>query len=172
MFVDLHTKFPNMVTGVLSRNSIRRALNCGITAQQLVEYMTAHAHPEMGVAGTAGGPTVPATVVDQILLWEAEKNRLVMTEGVWLLLFGHRTCMLTRIVRQLHPGYLYQGFLTQEEYSLALQYAQGMGIVAWSDDTSRNLFIRGPEGHAMLKGFLQRRARAMPTASAAAVPAS
>jgi transcription initiation factor TFIIH subunit 4 len=123
---------PPQVTGVINRASIRRVLGSGITAQQLLGYLTSHAHPEMGSGGS--GPLLPGTVVDQILLWESEKNRLTLTDG-----------------------HLYQGFLSRDEYQQALEYGETFGWISWRDPGSLSFFVRGPEGHEQLKSFLQRR---------------
>lgn len=47
LFVTLKTRFPNLVVGQLTRESVKSALNNGITADQIVSYFTAHAHPQM-----------------------------------------------------------------------------------------------------------------------------
>ena len=36
-----------MVTGVITRDSIRNALMKGITAEQIIYYMQSHAHSQM-----------------------------------------------------------------------------------------------------------------------------
>lgn len=73
-------RFPNVVVGVLTRESIRQALRGGITAEQIISYLTQHAHPQ-SLQGDAPHP-LPPTVVDQIRLWELERNRLVYSDGV------------------------------------------------------------------------------------------
>lgn len=47
LFVQLKCRFPNMVVGSLSRDSVRLALSNGITAQQIIHYLTMHTHPQM-----------------------------------------------------------------------------------------------------------------------------
>jgi transcription initiation factor TFIIH subunit 4 len=59
-----------MVVGILSRESVRDAFSKGISADQIITYLTHHAHPEMN-----SSPVIPSTVVDQIKLWEMERNR-------------------------------------------------------------------------------------------------
>lgn len=68
--------------GVLTRESIRLALRGGITAEQIVGYLRQHAHPQMLAAGGEASSALPPTVVDQIKLWENERNRLTYTDGV------------------------------------------------------------------------------------------
>lgn len=73
-------RFPNVVVGVLTRDSIRQALRGGITAEQIIGYLKQHAHPQM--LESESTHTLPPTVVDQIKLWELERNRLVYSDGV------------------------------------------------------------------------------------------
>lgn len=73
-------RFPNLVVGVITRDSVRQALRGGITADQIIGYLTQHAHPQM--LGAENKHPLPPTVVDQIKLWELERNRLTFTEGV------------------------------------------------------------------------------------------
>lgn len=47
LFVHLQSRFRNMVTGVITRDSIRNALMKGITAEQIIYYMQSHAHSQM-----------------------------------------------------------------------------------------------------------------------------
>lgn len=73
-------RFPNLVVGILTRDSIRQALRGGITANQIIGYLIQHAHSKM-LDGEAAQP-LPPTVVDQIRLWENERNRFTFTDGV------------------------------------------------------------------------------------------
>lgn len=44
LFTELMYRFPNLVVGVLTRDSIRQALRGGITAEQIISYLEQHAH--------------------------------------------------------------------------------------------------------------------------------
>lgn len=41
------SRFPNMVVGVLTRESVRQALRGGITADQIIHYLEQHSHPRV-----------------------------------------------------------------------------------------------------------------------------
>lgn len=41
------SRFPNLVVGVLTRESVRQALRGGITAQQIIHYLEQHSHPQV-----------------------------------------------------------------------------------------------------------------------------
>ena len=47
LFVTLKSRLPNLVIGQLTRHSVKSALNKGITADQIITYLTHHAHPQM-----------------------------------------------------------------------------------------------------------------------------
>ncbi|KAJ3035498.1 RNA polymerase II transcription factor B 52 kDa subunit [Rhizophlyctis rosea] len=129
LFIDLQTRFANMVMGMITRDSIRRALANGIAAEQIISFLITHAHPEM----RKQSPIVPATVVDQIRLWELERNRM-----------------------RVHKGTLFEGFRKVEEYKMTLEYAQSQGYVMWFDDRSEQIFC--PEqGADQVKEFIKRK---------------
>lgn len=47
LFTQLLYRFPNVVVGVLSRDSIRQAFRGGITAKQIISYLEQYAHPKV-----------------------------------------------------------------------------------------------------------------------------
>ncbi|SPO37818.1 probable TFB2 - TFIIH subunit (transcription/repair factor) [Pseudozyma flocculosa] len=60
LFVTVKARFPNLVVGSITRDSVKSALANGITAEQMYR----------------SDPLLPVTVSDQIRLWEREKNRV------------------------------------------------------------------------------------------------
>jgi len=56
------------------------AFKNGITAKQITHYLTMHAHTQM--MNRDRNTIIPATVIDQIFLWEQERNRLGYMDGV------------------------------------------------------------------------------------------
>ncbi|KAG1136888.1 hypothetical protein G6F37_011470 [Rhizopus arrhizus] len=129
LFVQLQSRFRNMVTGVITRDSIRNALMKGITAEQIIYYLQSHAHPQM----RKETPVLPLTVVDQIRLWEMERNRLKPT-----------------------PSYLYHEFNVQADFDAAEKYARDLGVLLWSNNQKRTMAIT-EAGHENVKGFVKRR---------------
>ncbi|KAL5504070.1 TFB2 [Sanghuangporus vaninii] len=129
LFVTLKYRFPNLVVGSLTRDSVRKALSNGITADQIIKYLATHAHPQM----RKNDPLIPVTVQDQIRLWELERNRLKSQEG-----------------------YLYTSFASQADYELILKYAKQLGVVLWESPAKR-CFFGSLEGHANIRGFIERR---------------
>lgn len=129
LFVTLKSRFPNLVVGAITRESVKKALANGITADQIISYLTTHAHPQM----RKNKPLLPVTVQDQIRLWELEKNRLKSQEG-----------------------YLYTAFASQADYEYVLNYAKQLGVVLW-ENPSRRCFFGTLEGHPNIRGFIERR---------------
>lgn len=167
LFVQPKTRFANMVLGQITRESIRRALYSGITADQIVKFLETHAHPQMRLLAqekldkkiefdasnninTAAGSGIsqsndkgaqhrleilPPNVVDQIKLWQLELDRI-----------------------QTFDGYLFKEFSNQREYEILRNYANEIGVLLWSDDKSKLLFVT-KEGLKQVSDFSSRRNR-------------
>ncbi|KAJ2918502.1 hypothetical protein MD484_g1939, partial [Candolleomyces efflorescens] len=130
LFASLKYRFPNLVVGSITRESVKKALLNGISADQIISYLITHAHPNM----RKNNPLLPVTVQDQIRLWELEKNRL-----------------------KSQDGNLYTEFASQADYELVLNYAKELDVVLW-ESAAKRCFFGSQEGHANIKGFIQRRA--------------
>ncbi|XP_044746772.1 general transcription factor IIH subunit 4 [Coccinella septempunctata] len=129
LFTELMYRFPNLVVGVITRESVRQALRGGITADQIISYLKQHAHEKMLQDNTN---PLPPTVVDQIKLWELERNRLTYQEGV-----------------------LYSQFLSQADFNVLKEYAQTNGYLIWSHKEKRTLVI-DKNSHDDVKKFWKR----------------
>lgn len=79
-------------------------------------------------------PLLPPTVIDQIRLWELEKNRIKDDEG-----------------------YLYEDFRTLQDYELVLNYAKQLNVVIWEGPISMRKFFVTAEGHVTVRDFIKRR---------------
>ncbi|KIJ62840.1 hypothetical protein HYDPIDRAFT_176279 [Hydnomerulius pinastri MD-312] len=129
LFITMKYRFPNLVVGMLTRESVRKALGNGISAEQIISYLTTHAHPQM----RKNNPLLPVTVQDQIRLWELERNRLKSAEG-----------------------FLYRDFASQADYEYVLTYAKQLDVVLWENPAKR-CFFGTMEGHGNVRGFIERR---------------
>lgn len=132
LFVNLVSRHPNLVTGKMSKVSVQRAVHSGITAEQIISYLTSHAHPQMRRYAQAEQarllqrnadqgrvvPILPATILDQIHLWQLERDRMTTTEG-----------------------FLIQDFKNQQEYENPCKYADELGVLVWKDDKKRMFFV-------------------------------
>lgn len=79
-FIDIHLYTPNMIAGKMTRNSVKSALDKGITSKQILDFIEQHAHPNMieSVKKNQKGPykgVVPENVRDQLTLWFQETKK-------------------------------------------------------------------------------------------------
>ena len=124
LFTRMSTRFPDMVSGRITRESIRNAIHQGITADQIITYLTTHAHPEM----TKELPILPPTVVDQIRLWQIEGERMAAT-----------------------TGFLFRDFASRDDYEAAARYADEVGVLVRRFDRSMRFFVNK---HEQIAAFL------------------
>ncbi|CAG8457834.1 10754_t:CDS:10 [Ambispora leptoticha] len=129
LFCELTGRYSNMVTGKLSRDSARKALMSGITANQIISYLTSHAHPQM----KQKSPVLPLTVIDQIRLWEMERNRLQDTDA-----------------------FLYTEFKSERDFNSILDHAYKLGIIIWANKAKR-MFAVTEDGHPQIREFIKKR---------------
>ena len=130
LFSNLKMRFPNLVTGKLTRDSIRRAVAMGITSTQIISYLQTHAHPQMVAKNN---PVLPPTVVDQIRLWQIEGERMKAT-----------------------PGFLFKEFGSKAEYDATVAYAEEVGVLVWRND-AKGLFFA--TRHEQIAAFLKARSK-------------
>lgn len=135
LFAKLSMRFPDMVAGRLTRTSVRQAINFGITADQIIAYLNAHAHEQMHRnAAAANKPVLPPTVVDQIRLWQLENERMKTT-----------------------GGFLFRDFDDHREYTDTARFAEEIGVLVWRDDGAGMFFA---SKHEQIRDYLKSRKRA------------
>ncbi|XP_061598009.1 general transcription factor IIH subunit 4 [Cololabis saira] len=128
LFSEMLYRFPNVVVAQVTRESVQQAIANGITAQQIIHFLRTRAHPVM----LKQTPVLPSTITDQIRLWELERDRLQFTEGV-----------------------LYNQFLSQADFEVLRDRAQGLGCLVWQDVAHRVMVV-SPQGHSEVKRFWKR----------------
>ncbi|KAJ5810443.1 Transcription factor Tfb2 [Penicillium pulvis] len=137
LFTSLKYRFPNLVTGKITRQSVRRAIDIGITADQIISYLHSHAHPQLRKQYAAANNTsllpsvLPPTVTDQIRLWQLERDRLRAT-----------------------AGFLFKDFTNSAEYEAPCRYAAEIGVLVWKSDKKRMFFV---SRHEQVASFLRQR---------------
>ena len=129
LFTRLSTRYPNMVAGKITRESIRRAVGMGITADQIISYLSTHAHPQM----QKNNPVLPPTVVDQIRLWQIEGERMKAT-----------------------TGFLFKEFVSKAEFEGPCRYAEEIGVLVWKNEARRMFFVTR---HEQVAAYLKNRLR-------------
>lgn len=135
LFAKLNMRFPDMVAGRLTRASIRQAINFGITADQIISYLAAHAHEQMHrTAALTNKPVLPPTVVDQIRLWQLENERM-----------------------KTSPGFLFRDFEDPKEFLDTANFAEEIGVLIWSNEKMGMFFA---SKHEQIRDYLKSRKRA------------
>ncbi|GJP34082.1 hypothetical protein CLOM_g18549 [Closterium sp. NIES-68] len=127
LFMRLEYRLPNLVVGIMNRETVNNALALGIVAEQIVQYMRKNAHPQVAIKP----PVVPETVVDQIRLWEFDRNRVATTAAV-----------------------LYDDFPTQEVFEAIARHAQQIGALLWKDSKKRKFVVRA-DAHDSVRTFIR-----------------
>ncbi|KAH8732571.1 transcription factor Tfb2-domain-containing protein [Phaeosphaeriaceae sp. PMI808] len=127
LFTKLQHRFPNLVSGKLTKESVHRAVQSGITSAQILSYLTTYAHPQM----QKSNPPLPPTVMDQIRLWEYEGERVEVT-----------------------AGYLMKEFGSEAEYRDVLSYAEALGVLVWKNDADRCFFVSQVD---QISGYLKKK---------------
>ncbi|XP_049606446.1 general transcription factor IIH subunit 4 [Syngnathus scovelli] len=125
LFSEMLYRFPNVAVAQITRESVQQAIANGITAQQIIHFLRTRAHPIMLMQT----PVLPPTITDQIRLWELERDRLQFTEGV-----------------------LYNQFLSQADFEVLRDRAQGLDCLVWQDVAHRVMVVT-PHGHSEVKRF-------------------
>ncbi|CAI7855006.1 unnamed protein product [Closterium sp. NIES-53] len=111
----------------MNRETVNNALALGIVAEQIVQYMRKNAHPLVATKP----PVVPETVVDQIRLWEFDRNRVATTAAV-----------------------LYDDFPTQEVFEAIVRHAQQIRALLWKDNKKRKFVVRA-DAHESVRTFIR-----------------
>lgn len=75
---------------------------------------------------------LPPTVIDQVKLWENERNRFTFTEGV-----------------------AYNQFLSQSDFITLRDYAQSISVLIWQSERTRTMVVT-KNGHDDVKRFWKR----------------
>lgn len=137
LFVEMNYRFPAFCLGLLTRDSVRQALRSGITASQIINFLTINAHPSVKKKGEeedvqAHRSVVPPTVMDQIRLWEKERDRFIFKKGV-----------------------LYNQFLSQNDFDIVKNYARDSGVLIWDSPAKRSIIVTD-EGHEDVRQFWKR----------------
>ncbi|KAI1871218.1 hypothetical protein JX265_001065 [Neoarthrinium moseri] len=137
LFCELKMRFRELVSGRLTRASIRRAVDMGITSDQIISYLATHAHEQMHrVAAATKKPLLPPVIVDQIRLWQLDTERMTAT-----------------------PGFLFMEFDSVKEYDQVKRFAEDVGVLKWSDDRKGMFFANKVE---QIKDFMKNRRKENP----------
>ncbi|XP_059065275.1 general transcription and DNA repair factor IIH subunit TFB2 [Cryptomeria japonica] len=113
-FARIENQLPNLIVGILTRESLYAAFDCGITAEQIIEFLSKNAHPRIANRESA----VPTNVTDQLKLWEREKNRVDIT-----------------------PACIYTDFPTQGFFERSVKHARETKALLWKHGERTQLVV-------------------------------
>lgn len=128
LFERVEYKLPNLVVGIITRESCNNAFSSGISANQVVSYLEKHAHPHVAQRK----PVVPETVTDQIRLWEHDRNRV-----------------------RLSPSIFYSDFPSQEDFDAVVTHARDINGLLWHSKNNKNLVVKA-DIHDQMRTFMRR----------------
>jgi len=125
-FTRLLHRFDNFVVAIMTRETVQEAFQVGITARQITQFLRSNAHYK--TIQTHGQlHCVPPTVINQIHLWEEERDRLKMKECV-----------------------MYSMFSSEKEYIGLRNFVTEQGILLY-DDRAQKTIVVIDEGHEQVK---------------------
>ena len=86
---EIEYMFPGFIVGYITRKSIREMLKRGVSATQILDYLSMHAHENVEVECKINDITyrIPENVAHQIIIWEEEKRAISITSGLALCLY-------------------------------------------------------------------------------------
>ena len=134
-FAELLYQLPNLVVAQVTRESVLRAVDCGVSTQQIVDFHERNAHPLMA----ALTPILPETVVDQMRLWAGERDRL-----------------------RSAPARLYENFVSFAVFDEAEQYARDIGVYLFSrrqQTPKMCALVVAADAHDRMRSFLKSQQR-------------
>jgi transcription initiation factor TFIIH subunit 4 len=142
LLLDIGTivRMPNMLLGVITRDSANIAFKKGINANQIVNFLQIHVHSKVLNATRKNAtskkpPVVPENVIDQLHIWEAQKNRINAQEAIFM--------DLTDFVYVDKLESTYQAFKA---------HVDSLGMCLYSDPTKHILAVT-PEGFRQLQSL-------------------
>ena len=115
LFVKPLYRLPNLMVGLLTRDSVTAACTRGVSAEQIVSHLRSRSHWRARQRAVA----VPETVADQVRLWEAQRYRLRMSRAV-----------------------LYAGFPSVEMSAEVAADARRRGCLLWERAAERKVVVR------------------------------
>ncbi|XP_077232195.1 uncharacterized protein LOC143867350 [Tasmannia lanceolata] len=128
LFCEMNYRFPNVVIGLITRDSVKQALKKGMSAQQIINYLLMHVHPTV----KDNEHPIPDTVIDQIYLWERERDKCLFTEGR-----------------------LYSQFNSQTDFDLLRKYAEDHGYLLYDNPASRVMVVH-EDGHEGVRKYWKK----------------
>lgn len=78
LFASIECLLPNLIVATITRRSVMKAYDKGITAEQIIGFLRNHLHPAMRARGLG----LPENVAGQLVLWQRERHRMACRGAV------------------------------------------------------------------------------------------
>ncbi|KHN10014.1 General transcription factor IIH subunit 4 [Glycine soja] len=128
LFSRVEYQLPNLIVGAITKESLYSAFENGITAEQIITFLQQNAHPRVAERI----PSVPENVTEQIRLWEADLNRVEMTDA-----------------------YYYDEFPSRDVFEGACDCAREWNGLLWEDSKKMHMVVK-TEVHQYVRDYLRR----------------
>ncbi|KAL3534754.1 hypothetical protein ACH5RR_003215 [Cinchona calisaya] len=128
LFSRVEYQLPNLIVGAITKESLYKAFQNGITAEQIISFLQQNAHPRVAERI----PSVPENVTDQMRLWESDLNRV---ESV--------------------PAHFFEEFPSKDVFEAACDFARECGGLLWENSKKMWLVVKA-ESFPHMKEFLRR----------------
>uniref|UniRef100_A0A0N4ZFQ3 General transcription factor IIH subunit 4 n=1 Tax=Parastrongyloides trichosuri TaxID=131310 RepID=A0A0N4ZFQ3_PARTI len=117
-FTDMLYRFDDLAVGVLTRDSVRKALSVGITAKQIITFLRSNSKAE---CIEKNGPTfcVPVTISDQITLWEQERQRI-----------------------DTEPAIFMEHFDSENQFRALLNFVKENDLLLWYSESTKEIIAK------------------------------
>lgn len=140
-FCEMTYRFPQMAIGIITRESVREALLHGITADEIISFLETRAHPKLieSVAKHNENdlvlmpkPLLPASLTDQIRLWEMEVKRYSIEDAT-----------------------AYSGFSSEQDFELVKRFCEDQKLLIGANERNLVVVIKA-KGHEAVKAFYKK----------------
>ncbi|VDP23291.1 unnamed protein product [Heligmosomoides polygyrus] len=126
-FTEMTYRFHDMSVGILTRESVRRALQVGISSPD--HRLPSGECPPAVYNNRRAAELLTCYVSDQIRLWEDERRRLTFSDAA-----------------------LYSAFEGDSEFVGVRDFSQGEGTLLWADG-DKKLVVVSDESHEKVRGW-------------------
>jgi hypothetical protein len=130
LFIDISIRLPNMAIGRITRDKAKEAFSVGMKSAQIVDFLTIHAH----TISKTRVKIIPENVIDQLILWESELERVQSTESL-LIDFSQMIGM------------------SKELYQRLVEHLNQLNLILW-ENHSKYCFICDPTAQSIIHSFL------------------
>ncbi|KII65601.1 General transcription factor IIH subunit 4 [Thelohanellus kitauei] len=134
LFCEILSVFPSMLVCRITRESIHQAYSFGISSKQIIDFLVHYMKAFKASKNlTADNDTIPYNVIDQLHVWEKERDRLHFTSGV-----------------------LYTGFNHVKDFEDIVRYAESNNYLVYQNKT-KLLVVVTDDGHDDVRSYWKSR---------------